>query len=87
MAARHHDRDGGAAVSPALYTALGRARVAVMVAGLAWFFGLDAGVGSRVAIAVLVAVAIGFDALVDSGRFPRPAAVKDPPTTRYRTTA
>jgi hypothetical protein len=58
-----------------------------MVAGLAWLFGLDAGPGARVAIVALVAVAIGFDAVVDSGRFPRPAAVKVPPTSRFRTTA
>lgn len=45
-----------------------RARVALLIAGLAWFFGLQVPAPVRIVIAVLVLVALVFDGAVDEGR-------------------
>lgn len=52
-----------------------RARVAVMVAGLAWLFGLIPPPGTRLAVVALVAAVIVFDAWLDQQQPHRPARV------------
>ena len=44
-----------------------RARVALLIAGLAWFVGLEVPAPVRLLIAVLVLVALAFDGAVDQG--------------------
>lgn len=51
-----------------LLIGLTRARVALLVAGLAWFFGLTADFPARLAIAGLVLAALVFDGLLDEQR-------------------
>ncbi|WP_329143485.1 hypothetical protein OIU91_06055 [Streptomyces sp. NBC_01456] len=61
----------------ALLIALTRLRLALMAAGLSWFIGLDAPVGVRILIAVLLAVAVAGDGAIEDQRAkipaPRPA--------------
>ncbi|MEW2578366.1 hypothetical protein [Streptomyces syringium] len=52
-------------MSIAFHIGLGRARVALLIAGLAWIFGLDAHPAIRASIGGLVIIAIVFDAVVD----------------------
>jgi hypothetical protein len=58
-----------------LLIGLTRARVALLVAGLAWFLGLAPSLPVRLAIGVLVLVAITFDGLVDDQRIRGTATV------------
>lgn len=51
-----------------LLIGLTRARVALLVAGLAWFIGLAPSLPVRLVIGVLVLVAITFDGFVDDQR-------------------
>lgn len=51
-----------------------RARLCLLVAGLAWFFGLQVPAPLRLAIAALVIVALVFDGAVDEGRIRTEAA-------------
>ncbi|WP_405848107.1 hypothetical protein [Streptomyces niveus] len=51
-----------------LLIGLTRARVALLVAGLAWFFGLAPDFPARLAIAGLVLAALAFDGLLDEQR-------------------
>ena len=51
-----------------------RARVALLIAGLAWFVGLEVPAPVRMLIAVLVLVALAFDGVVDQGRVRTEAA-------------
>jgi hypothetical protein len=68
--------------------ALGRARVALMVAGLAWFVGLDTGWPARLILAGLVAVATAFDALISDHTGVALHKIKAPPgRDNYRPTA
>ncbi|UNZ20607.1 hypothetical protein [Streptomyces sp. 891-h] len=53
-----------------------RARLALLIAGLAWFVGLDAPAPVRIAIAGLVLAALVFDGAVDEGRVRTEAASK-----------
>lgn len=65
---------------------LTRARVALVVAGLAWLIGLDANLATRLSIAGLVVAATVADGLLDEQRFARPDAGAKPPPD-YRTAA
>lgn len=60
-----------------LLIGLTRARVAVLIAGLAWFVGLDAPIGTRILIAVLILAGVAADGVVEDQRTkipaPRPA--------------
>ncbi|WP_030757334.1 hypothetical protein [Streptomyces sp. NRRL F-5135] len=49
-----------------------RARIAILVAGLAWLFGLAPPPGIRIAVVALVAAAILLDAWLDQQQ-PRPS--------------
>lgn len=51
-----------------LLIGLTRARVALLIAGLAWFVGLDAPLAVRVLIAVLVIAGVTGDGWVDEQR-------------------
>lgn len=51
-----------------LLIAATRARLCLLIAGLAWFFGLQVPAPVRIVIAVLVLVALVFDGAVDEGR-------------------
>ena len=59
-----------------LLIAATRARVALLIAGLAWFVGLEAPAPLRIVIAGLVLVALVFDGAVDEGRVRTEAASK-----------
>jgi hypothetical protein len=63
---------------------LTRARVALLVAGLAWFAGLEAPVAIRATIGALVVIAIAFDGLIDEQRIAHHAA---PSRDRYHSAA
>lgn len=65
---------------------LTRARVAMIVAGLAWFIGLDATLTTRLLIGALVLVALFFDGVLDEQRIARHAA-KAPPASHYHPAA
>lgn len=68
--------------------AFGRARVALMVAGLAWLVGLDAGWPARLILAGLVIAATAFDALVSDHTGVALHKLKVPPgRDNYRPTA
>ncbi|WP_327223018.1 hypothetical protein OG229_02420 [Streptomyces platensis] len=60
-----------------LLIGLTRLRVALQIAGLAFFVGLDASIGIRILIAVLIVAAVVFDGAVEDQRIkipaPRPA--------------
>ncbi|GES27900.1 hypothetical protein AB0G60_02740 [Streptomyces angustmyceticus] len=66
-----------------LLIGLTRARVALLIAGLAWFVGLDAPIGIRTLIALLILAGIAADGLVEDQRTKIPA----PAPTRYDTAA
>ena len=57
-----------------LLIAATRARVALLIAGLAWFVGLQVPAPVRIVIAGLVIVALVFDGAVDEGRVRTAAA-------------
>lgn len=65
-----------------LLIGLTRLRVALLVMGLAWLFGLAPSLGTRIAIGVLVLAALVFDGLLDEQRIARPA--KAPTGDRYQ---
>lgn len=56
-----------------LLLGLTRARVALLIAGLAWFVGLDAPIGVRVLIALLILAGITADGVVEEQRTKIPA--------------
>jgi len=51
-----------------LLIGLTRARVALLVAGLAWFLGFNPPLAVRIVIGILAVAAIAFDGLVDDQR-------------------
>jgi hypothetical protein len=64
-----------------LLIGLTRARVALLIAGLAWFVGLDAPLAVRVLIAVLVIAGVAGDGWVDEQRIrhqPAPDRTRTP---------
>jgi hypothetical protein len=67
-----------------LLIGLTRARVALLIAGLAWFMGLSVPPGLRILIAVLVLAGITADGVVEDQRTKTPAS---PPTRDYDTAA
>lgn len=67
-----------------LLIGLTRARVALLIAGFAWFVGLDASVGVRILLAFLILAGIAADGLVEDQRTKTPAPA---PTTGYDTAA
>jgi hypothetical protein len=69
-----------------LLVGLTRARVALIVMGLAWLVGLTPGVGMRCLLGALVLVALAFDGLLDEQRIAR-HSTKTEHRDRYRTTA
>lgn len=68
-----------------LLIGLTRARVALLIAGLAWFMGLSAPLGIRILLAVLVLAGIAADGAVEDQR-DRQATAPTPPDD-YRTAA
>ncbi|WP_330172998.1 hypothetical protein OG875_04965 [Streptomyces sp. NBC_01498] len=60
-----------------LLIGLTRARVALLIAGLAWFVGLTPDLHVRIGIAVLVLVALAFDGLVDEQRISQTKTTAD----------
>lgn len=70
-----------------LLIGLTRARVFLLVAGLAWLVGLNVGLGVRLAIGGLVVAALLFDGFVDEQRIQRAPSKAPPSADRYRTTA
>lgn len=66
-----------------LLIGLTRARLALLVAGLAWFVGLMPDLGIRLAIAGLVVVAVAADGWLDEQRITRTST---PPRDRHHTT-
>lgn len=67
-----------------LLIAATRARVALLVAGLAWFVGLEVPAPVRLLIACLVLVALVFDGAVDQG-YARAAAASHHHNTPHST--
>lgn len=65
-----------------LLIGLTRLRVALLVMGLAWLFGLAPSLGTRIALALLLLAALAFDGLLDEQRVGRPA--KAPTGDRYQ---
>jgi hypothetical protein len=59
-----------------------RARLALLIAGLAWFFGIEAPAPLRIALAVLVIAALVIDGAIDEGRVRTAPPVHDRHTTR-----
>ncbi|KIZ16858.1 hypothetical protein [Streptomyces natalensis] len=57
-----------------LLIGLTRARVALLIAGLAWFMGLSVPPGIRIVIAVLVLAGIAGDGAVEEQRIRKPAS-------------
>ncbi|GGU52435.1 hypothetical protein [Streptomyces lavendofoliae] len=68
---------------PDLLAALTKARVALLIAGLAWLFGVAPAWPARVGLAVLVLAALLLDAAIDEQK----ARTKAPPPAGYRTAA
>ncbi|MGW1492585.1 hypothetical protein [Streptomyces sp. NPDC002402] len=68
-----------------LLIGLTRLRVALLVAGLAWFVGLAPSFPARLAIGALVLVALVFDGLLDEQRISR--NTKTPTHDRYQPAA
>lgn len=68
-----------------LLIGLTRARVALLIAGLAWFVGLDASLAVRVGIAALVVIGVAGDGWVDEQRIRH--RHEQPATDRTRTPA
>lgn len=58
-----------------------RARLALLIAGLAWFVGLEVPAPLRIVIAGLVVAALVFDGAIDEGRI-RSTPDRDRHTTR-----
>ncbi|RSS59807.1 hypothetical protein [Streptomyces sp. WAC01280] len=58
---------------------LTKLRVLLIFAGLAWFFGLDAHLGMRIAIGTLGLMALLFDGLLDEQRTARTTQTTVPP--------
>lgn len=65
-----------------LLIGLTRARVALVVAGLAWFIGLTPPLPVRIAIGVLAVAAIAYDGLVDDQRIRHPHTTVPPQRNR-----
>ncbi|MFE9886853.1 hypothetical protein [Streptomyces scopuliridis] len=59
-----------------------RARIAILVAGLAWLFGLAPPPGTRIALVALVAAAIVLDAWLDQ-QHPRSPRIPAQRTTAH----
>lgn len=57
-----------------LLIAATRLRLCLLIAGLAWFAGLEVPAGLRIVIALLVIIALAFDGAVDEGYFRTDAA-------------
>jgi hypothetical protein len=74
-------------VSILVAVALGRARVALLVAGLAWFFNLQAPVALRVVLGALVVVAVAFDGVVSDRSTAQAVIDAKPPPADYRPAA
>ncbi|MGW7688862.1 hypothetical protein ACWGMA_08200 [Streptomyces asiaticus] len=74
-------------MSIALHIALGRLRIVFMVAGLAWFVGLDAHLAVRIGIAGLAILAVIFDGVIDDQHIARAAVAAKTPPDDYRTAA
>ena len=68
-----------------LLIGLTRLRVALLIAGLAWFAGLAPTFPARLAIGALVLAALVFDGLLDEQRIGRTA--KQPSHDRYHAAA
>lgn len=64
-----------------LLIAATRARLCLLIAGLAWFVGLEVPAPLRIVIAALVAAALIFDGAIDEGRI-RTTPHRDRTTTR-----
>lgn len=62
-------------MSADLLIGLTKARIALLLAGLAWLFGLTPAWPTRIALAVLVLTALLFDAVIDEQH----ARAKPPP--------
>ncbi|GFE20059.1 hypothetical protein [Streptomyces nigrescens] len=67
-----------------LLIGLTRLRVALMIAGLAFFMGLTAPLGIRVLLLALIVAAVVFDGAVEDQRTKKPAATSH---DDYRTAA
>ena len=65
---------------------LTRARVALLVCGLAWFAGVMPDLGTRLALAALVLVALAADGWLDEQRIAR-AGPHEHPRDRHTTAA
>ncbi|MCD9196057.1 hypothetical protein [Streptomyces albireticuli] len=75
-------------MSIAFQIGLARARVALLAAGLAWLFGLQAPVAIRAAIGGLVIAAVVFDGVVaDRSTAQAVIDTKPPPHNDYRPAA
>lgn len=70
-----------------LIIALTRARVAVLVAGIAWLFGVMPPPGSRIILAVIVVAAIVFDGWIEQLRLVHAATAKTTSHDRYQPAA
>lgn len=64
-----------------------RVRVALVVAGLAWFLGITPDLPSRLVLAVLVLAALGFDGWLDEQRIRHMASKVPPQRDRHYTAA
>ncbi|MFF4403621.1 hypothetical protein [Streptomyces sp. NPDC001404] len=75
-------------MSVALQVGLGRARVALLVAGLAWFLGLNVHLAVRAVIGALVVLALFLDGLIDDRSIAEAiVTAKPPPHDDYRPAA
>lgn len=66
----------------ALLTSLTRVRVAMVIAGLAWFVGINTSVLIRLVLGVLIAIAVAFDAVIEDQRTTRHPSAKPEPGYR-----
>lgn len=75
-------------MSVAFQIGLGRARVALLVAGFAWFFGLQTHVAVRATIGGLILAALIFDGVItDRTLADAVISAKPPPHDDYHTAA
>ncbi|MEU1778125.1 hypothetical protein ABZ545_01405 [Streptomyces abikoensis] len=75
-------------MSIALQVGLGRARVALLVAGLAWLLGIQVDVALRAVIGALVVAALCLDGMVDDRTIADAiVTAKPPPHDDYRPAA
>lgn len=74
-------------MSIAFQIGLGRARVALLTAGLAWFFGLQAPIAIRAVTGGLVIAALVFDGVVADRSIADAVIDAKPPPTEYRPAA